>query len=291
MSQKPADVSTVVIINKNHQQTRSIQIKTRHLLHLKKYALTALTVVICLGLSIFYLQKQNLMKEEENSKLLAQISKLKISIPSPAVVKPADNRNTAQSYIQSIQTKLEGINNYLKKRGLKGFSTAKTGGGGSALAPKLTDLEQYAMYDEYIGRLMLITAFTPMGYPHSVDHLTSNFGYRSDPFDVTRAEYHPGIDFGGAIGDKVKCTANGRVIFAGWYGGYGNCIRIAHGNSFETLYGHLSKINVTVGQKVSVGDVIGAVGSTGHSTGAHLHYEVRKDGKPINPINFLTLNS
>ncbi|WP_448699938.1 M23 family metallopeptidase [Mucilaginibacter sp. AW1-3] len=288
MRTKSKDVSTVIIVNKNQQQTRSIQVKTRHLKHLNKYLLSALLVVACLGLSIFYLQKQNSIKDEENHRLVMQLSKLKISIP--AKVKK-DNSATAQSYIQSIQGKLETISNYLKKRGLKGFSTASTGGGGKALTPVLSAVEQYALYNEYLERMVFETAFTPLGYPHSVDHLTSNFGYRSDPFDASHAEYHPGIDFGGAIGDQVKCTANGKVIWAGWYGGYGNCIRIEHGNHLETLYGHLSKIGVKVGQKVNVGDVIGRVGSTGHSTGAHLHYEVRKDGKPINPIKFLTLNS
>ncbi|OCX51429.1 hypothetical protein BEL04_15495 [Mucilaginibacter sp. PPCGB 2223] len=288
MRTKSKDVSTVIIVNKNQQKTRSIQIKTKHLERFNKYILSALLVVICLGSSIFYLQKQNILKDAENQRLIQQLSKLKVSIP--AKVK-ADNSATAQSYIQSIQGKLQLINNYLKKRGLKGFGTASTGDGGKAMAPQLSAAEQYAAYNDYLDRIVMVTAFTPLGYPHSVDHLTSNFGYRSDPFDASHAEYHPGIDFGGAIGDQVKCTANGKVIWAGWYGGYGNCIRIEHGNHLETLYGHLSKIGVKVGQKVSVGDVIGNVGSTGHSTGAHLHYEVRRDGKPINPINFLTLKS
>ncbi len=287
MRAKLKDVSTVIIVNKN-QQTRSIQIKTKHLERLNRYLLSALLVVVCLGLSIFYLQKQNNAKDEENHRLAMQLSKLKISIPAKIKV---DNSATAQSYIQAIQGKLQTINSYLKKRGLKGFTTGSTGDGGKAMAPELSATEQYAAYNDYLERMVLVTAFTPLGYPHSVDHLTSNFGYRSDPFDASHAEYHPGIDFGGTIGDQVKCTANGKVIWAGWYGGYGNCIRIEHGNHLETLYGHLSKIGVKVGQKVSVGDVIGAVGSTGHSTGAHLHYEVRKDGKPINPINFLTLKS
>lgn len=288
MRTKSKDVSTVIIVNKNNQQTRSIQVKTKHLHHLGRYVLTALLMVACLGFSVFYLQKQNTAKDEENHRLLLQLSKFKISLPAKPKV---DNGAAAQSYIQSIQSKLQLINTYLKKRGLRGFSTASTGGGGKTLTPMPSALEQYAMYNEYLERMILVTAFTPLGYPHSIEHLTSNFGFRSDPFDASHAEYHPGIDFGGAIGDQVKCTANGKVIWAGWYGGYGNCIRIAHGNHLETLYGHLSKIKVKVGQKVVVGDIIGAVGSTGHSTGPHLHYEVRKDGKPVNPIKYLTLNS
>jgi murein DD-endopeptidase MepM/ murein hydrolase activator NlpD len=121
--------------------------------------------------------------------------------------------------------------------------------------------------------------------------MTSVFGYRGDPFNSEHAENHPGIDFRGAMGDAVKCTANGKVVHASWYGGYGNCIIIKHMGDYQTLYGHLSHINVKVGEEVKVGDVIGLVGSTGHSTGAHLHYEVRKNGTPVNPAKFLTLNN
>jgi murein DD-endopeptidase MepM/ murein hydrolase activator NlpD len=100
---------------------------------------------------------------------------------------------------------------------------------------------------------------------------------------IRSAEFHPGIDFKGKRGDEVKCTASGKVVFAGWAGGYGNCIRIQHINDIQTVYGHLSKIKVKVGQQVNLGDEIGLVGSTGHSTGAHLHYEVRRHGKANKP--------
>ena len=102
---------------------------------------------------------------------------------------------------------------------------------------------------------------------------------------------HSGIDFKGEKGDEAKCTANGRVESAGWYGGYGNCVRIMHANNIETLYGHLSRITVKVGQEVTAGQKIGEVGSTGRSTGTHLHYEIRKNGKPVNPVSYLSLNN
>jgi len=84
--------------------------------------------------------------------------------------------------------------------------------------------------------------------------------------------------------------AKGKVIFAGIKGGYGNCIIIKHANGFETLYGHLSKIKVKKGHQVEIGEHIGNIGSTGRSTGPHLHYEVHQNGKRINPQSFLTLN-
>jgi murein DD-endopeptidase MepM/ murein hydrolase activator NlpD len=240
---------------------------------------------------VIYLNSKDAKSKQEKQQLLAQIAQLKGKLPATAtpavtVVSPT---TTASGYIQSIQGKLQKINDYLRKRGLKGFAVQSVGGDGNAES-KLSDNEKYSLYDEYLSRLVNSVAFTPMGYPR-LSSITSAFGYRSDPFDSESAELHPGIDFKGAKGDPVKTTADGRVIFTGWKGGYGNCIIVQHKNDFQTLYGHLSHINVKEGQSVSTGDVIGKVGSTGRSTGTHLHYEVRKNGKPINPVKFLTLNN
>lgn len=289
MKQKTSDISTVVIINKNQQPTRSLQIKTKHLSRLKHYALGILSVIVVLVGCIIYLRSQNTQQEIEKQKLLQQIVKLKGAIPVQ-VVAPANNKEgSAQSYIQAIEGKLKTINDYLRRRGLKGFSTKGLGGDSNAEGKKLSDNEVYSLYNDYLNHLMGTIAFTPMGYPR-ISSFTSFFGYRSDPFDTGNAEFHPGIDFKGKRGDEVKCTASGKIVFAGWAGGYGNCIRIQHINNIQTVYGHLSKIKVKVGQEVNVGDEIGLVGSTGHSTGAHLHYEVRVNGKPVNPVKYLTLN-
>jgi murein DD-endopeptidase MepM/ murein hydrolase activator NlpD len=289
MNLKQSDISTVIIVNKGNQRTKTIQVKTKHLGRLKHYGLGVLAVIILLSVSVIYLRSQNNRQEEEKKQLLSQLNKLKGTIP-PVTETEVSKRNTAQAYVQNIEGKLQKINDYLKKRGLKGFSTTAVGGNGNAEAAKLTDVETYSLYDEYLDRLVHTVAFTPMGYPR-LSSLTSFFGYRSDPFNSANAEFHPGIDFKGNRGDEAKCTANGKVVFAGWYGGYGNCVRIAHANNFETLYGHLSRITVKVGQEVTVGQKVGEVGSTGHSTGNHLHYEIRKNGKAVNPIKFLTLNN
>ncbi|MDB4921869.1 M23 family metallopeptidase [Mucilaginibacter sp.] len=288
MKLKPSDVSTVIIVNKNKEGSQTLQIKTKHISRIKHYLLSVLAVITTLTLSVIYLSHKNQEREEENQYLVAQLTKLKGEVP-PANIEEK-KAATAQNYIQSIEVKLQTINNYLKKRGLKGFATKAVGGNGNAEATKLSDEETYSLYDEYLNRLVHTVAFTPMGYPR-VSSLTSYFGYRSDPFNSASAEFHPGIDFKGNRGDEAKCTATGKVVFAGRYGGYGNCVRIEHANNFETLYGHLSRITVKVGQEVAVGQKIGEVGSTGHSTGNHLHYEVRKNGKAINPIKFLTLNN
>jgi murein DD-endopeptidase MepM/ murein hydrolase activator NlpD len=115
---------------------------------------------------------------------------------------------------------------------------------------------------------------------------TSGFGVRSDPF-LGRPAMHTGLDFRAATGDPVRATANGKVVSSGWAGGYGRMVEIDHGNGLSTRYGHLSEINVKVGDLIRIGQVIGEVGSTGRSTGPHLHYETRVDGEAVDPQKFL----
>ncbi len=112
--------------------------------------------------------------------------------------------------------------------------------------------------------------------------ITSPFGWRSNPFGGS-PEFHPGLDIAAPSGTTVTAAAAGTVIMAQWYGGYGNYVLIDHGGGYSTGYGHLSAIYVSNGQSVTRGQAIGAVGSTGQSTGPHLHFEVRIAGKPVDP--------
>ena len=114
----------------------------------------------------------------------------------------------------------------------------------------------------------------------------SGFGVRIDPFLGTPA-MHTGLDLHGETGDAVRATADGTVTTAGWSGGYGRVVDVDHGNGLSTRYGHLSSIAVRVGQSVKTGQIIGKVGSTGRSTGPHLHYETRLRGEAIDPQKFL----
>jgi murein DD-endopeptidase MepM/ murein hydrolase activator NlpD len=116
--------------------------------------------------------------------------------------------------------------------------------------------------------------------------LSSAFGVRTDPF-LHIAAMHTGLDFRGDTGDPVHATAAGTVVGAGWSGGYGRMVEIDHGNGLSTRYGHLSQIEVKVGDDVRIGQVVGRMGSTGRSTGPHLHYETRIDGDPVDPQKFL----
>jgi murein DD-endopeptidase MepM/ murein hydrolase activator NlpD len=141
---------------------------------------------------------------------------------------------------------------------------------------------------ELARRLRRIMPHLPLRYPLVGDAaMSSPFGYRPDPF-LGRPALHPGVDLVQSYGAEIKATAIGRVSHAGPMGGYGNAVEIDHGNGIATRYGHMSEVLVEEGQMVKPGDTIGRIGSTGRSTGPHLHYEVRLDGEPVDPERFLT---
>ena len=122
-------------------------------------------------------------------------------------------------------------------------------------------------------------------YP-TIGPVTSNFGWRTHPILGTE-RFHSGIDFGADYGSLVYASERGRVIYADWYGGYGNAVIIDHGNGMTTLYAHCSELYVKDGDMVEKGQPISAVGSTGFSTGPHLHFELRANGEPLDPATYL----
>ena len=144
--------------------------------------------------------------------------------------------------------------------------------------------------DQDIGKMVKKIdklAITPSIWPTSGE-VTSGFGWRNSPWGGS-SELHPGIDIANSMGTPIFATADGVVVQSGWSGGYGNIVQIEHGNGIETIYGHNSRIVVNVGQSVKKGQVISYMGSTGRSTGPHVHYEVRVNGTAIDPIRFLVL--
>jgi murein DD-endopeptidase MepM/ murein hydrolase activator NlpD len=118
--------------------------------------------------------------------------------------------------------------------------------------------------------------------------INNEFGFRRNPFGGRSYEFHGGMDIDGDYGDPVYAPGKGVVIRAGWMGGYGNLVEIDHGYGVTTRYGHLSKIEVRVGEEIARGELLGLVGSTGRSTGPHLHYEIRLNDKAVNPRLFLS---
>jgi murein DD-endopeptidase MepM/ murein hydrolase activator NlpD len=164
------------------------------------------------------------------------------------------------------------------------FVPVKLPGEGNGFERALTRVNIARAQAEQLSRTLVSV---PVRVPVTGDvDISSGFGVRMDPF-LHLAAMHTGIDFRGNGGDPVYATAAGTVTAAGWSGGYGKMVEIDHGNGLSTRYGHLSKIEVNVGDKVRLGQTVGRLGSTGRSTGPHVHYETRIDGDAVDPQKFL----
>jgi murein DD-endopeptidase MepM/ murein hydrolase activator NlpD len=146
-------------------------------------------------------------------------------------------------------------------------------------------VESVGEIKDYLRIQRDIYVATPKGSP-VVGIISSHYGQREHP-KSGEENFHSGIDISSSPGNPVKATADGIVSFSGWSGGSGNLVVLEHGHGFSTFYAHNRSIPVKVSNKVKRGDIIGYVGSTGYSTGPHVHYEIWKDGKPIDPFNYL----
>jgi murein DD-endopeptidase MepM/ murein hydrolase activator NlpD len=187
--------------------------------------------------------------------------------------------------------KLRGV---LAGLGVK-LDAAPSGIGGPFVPVKLPpesqtferSLTRVSIARAYADRLTVTLNTVPVRKPVTGDiDVSSPFGVRVDPF-LRVAAMHTGIDFRGDMGEPVHATAAGIVSSAGWSGGYGKMVEVDHDNGLATRYGHLSEIDVRVGDTIRIGQVVGRLGSTGRSTGPHLHYETRVDGEAVNPDKFL----
>lgn len=183
-----------------------------------------------------------------------------------------------------------GLSELSPEAGIGGMDPVEIGGG---LAEDIVDLEvrlqQMGLGMDLLQRSFdehrLLISATPAITP-AKGLLTSGFGYRRDPFTSRRA-FHGGIDIVAPRGKEIRATGDGLVTKAKRSTGLGNLVSISHGLGIVTRYGHMSKINVAAGERVKRGDVIGFVGSTGRSTGNHVHYEVHVDGKAVNPLGYI----
>lgn len=275
---KKKDRTTIIFLNQNQNYSKPLQISTYYLRHWKKFVASLVMVICILLAAMMHLVKSKAEMKLANQQLANLLAKQKLAMVQ------MDTASIKKHYL-SIDEKLKTINKYLKARGLKPI--AKSQGGETDKELGSTE-EIGSFYEEYLKKMIRLVGFTPMGYPHK-GRISSNFGHRENPFTGENIERHKGLDIKGKHGELVKTTANGTVKFASRRGGYGNCVIIDHGNGFETYYGHLSKISVKKGNKVNAGDIIGKIGSTGRSTGPHLHYEVHRNGKILNPKLYLSL--
>jgi murein DD-endopeptidase MepM/ murein hydrolase activator NlpD len=186
----------------------------------------------------------------------------------------------------------DAISNVLEDAGLPvDIDDGKSGIGGPLVAisnPALFDTKVKELDEalDLLDRMKSEARRLPIANPAPGHSVSSTFGVRKDPLLGSPA-MHSGIDFRAPTGSDARVTAAGTVVTAGWSGGYGRMVEVKHAGGFSTRYGHLSKVLVKEGQEVSAGDVVGKVGSSGRSTGPHLHYEIRRNGDALNPVRFL----
>ncbi len=195
----------------------------------------------------------------------------------------------ARSLAESIDKRTASAEEALRKVGLRvPGGGAKTAQGGPFLPVDGLDDELDALGSSLarFDRVKRVLMATPSKTPAQSRAVTSNFGIRSDPFNRRRA-YHAGVDIRGPHGAGIYAAAPGRVSHVGRMGGYGKIVVLSHGQGFETRYGHLSGFEVKPGMFVGAGQKIARMGSTGRSTGTHLHFEVRINGRAVNPMPYI----
>jgi len=207
----------------------------------------------------------------------------------------AENQRQRQE-LEKLNNRVEKVEDTSRKLAEKSGVIAEGSSGGAggpalpldepgldALQAKMSRLERELRAYETVLRER---GYTPSIWPVS-GTLEGGFGGRRNPFSGSGYEFHSGQDIEAAWGAPVVSGASGRVSFIGWQNGYGQLIVIDHGGGLTTRYGHLSHIDVSLGQSVARGEFIGRIGSTGRSTGPHLHYEVRINDQPVNPLQYL----
>lgn len=196
-----------------------------------------------------------------------------------------------------IKEAISAINKSIKKQNkyFNPLANSKQNNAGGAYEPDFSSVNNAELnkkLQDVFGQMDNVNYYremmksVPVGKPVWSYWVSSAFGKRSDPFNQKSAS-HKGVDLASNKGNKVKTMAKGKVVRSGWAGGYGNLIEIDHGNGFKTKYAHLNKSYVKKGQTVDAGDAIGEVGSTGRSTGPHLHYEIIYNGAPVDPGVFM----
>tara|TARA_R100001244_G_scaffold6593_24_gene8197 strand:- start:66138 stop:67322 length:1185 start_codon:yes stop_codon:yes gene_type:complete len=241
-------------------------------------------------------------KNQSDEKLSENTRKISAAFPEAAHLAKIEARQIlfARRLTMAAVQRTEQAEEAIRKFGLNPDKLAKnsTNAMGGPLIPFFKDQDQqlHPTFERLNLALQRMDALErtliaiPSGQPSSTGLITSSFGYRRDPFTGGSA-MHSGIDFKGPKGQPILAAAGGRITHAGWKSGYGKAVEITHGNGLMTRYAHLSRIDVAAGQRIEQGLQLGAMGSTGRSTGTHLHFEVRLNGRAINPRPFLEANT
>lgn len=270
-------------------------------LMMKFFSSLSLALVIFLVVSAFIDSPKEKALKREKDEVLAQYHILNNEVERlDGILK---NLETRDDNIYRVIFETEPIDASIRRAGsggvnkyesLKGMDNAELI---ISTSRKLDELAkaiyiQSKSYDEIenlaqnkIQMLASIPAILPVSLKNKSTRFSSSYGYRMHPIYKT-VKLHAGMDFSGSIGTPIYATGDGKVVYAEIHKGYGKSILIDHGFNYQTLYAHLNAYNVRPGQKVKRGDIIGYMGNTGMSTGPHIHYEVKKNGIPVDPINY-----
>lgn len=222
-------------------------------------------------------QKQTELKEEK-----AEIG-VKVEESEAKQAELQENINTLQSKLEELNQEAESLNSEIKR--LQEENRKKREERERQRRLQQQQEQQQEQGDEEPGNVDVDYNGGPFVWPTTSTYITSEFGYRVHPITGIYTG-HTGIDIGAGMDSPVYAAADGTVIIAGWYGGYGYAVVIDHGGGISTLYGHNNSLNVSVGDEVSQGQVIAASGSTGNSTGPHVHFEVRVNGACVDPMGY-----
>lgn len=265
--------TTVILVDTNQRFKKPILIPT---FLLDYWKLISFSVLLFLGLGIYtFVLIGRLYFIQQKNEIQAQHAQIKTF---------SQELNRQYDF---ITRQISEVNKLLDSKGIPQTSQQS-----EVIVPKFNsplEMGDNSEFEKYLEEFKRTISNTPIGSPIE-GRITSSFGIRSNPFFGEKRETHKGLDISARHGSPVRCTADGKVVFAGYKGDYGKLVIISHGDDYETLYGHLSEILVKEGQEVKANTFIGKVGSTGRSSGPHLHYEIHKNDKKINPKTFINVN-
>lgn len=268
--------TSVLIVNSKDKNTKVLHVPTHIIVNWRKYAYYFFFITLTFFLVSGYLVFQNTSRAYKDRLARANYIQSQIDLKK------------ALTTFASIDSEIFRINSFLQERGLEHLKVENVGGVAEGF-DIIHINELTGFYDNQLFEMEETLFGLPLGKPFEGE-IKSIYGYRRNPFTSKGIEFHSGVDFKGRQGDSIRATGNGVVSFAGYNGGYGRCIVINHNESLQTLYAHLKQIDVKEGQTIQSGDHIGLMGSTGRSTGPHLHYEVIFDDKKINPLKYISFD-
>ncbi len=269
---------TILVIGNDDEDVKSFKINANLYTNFRKYIYAASSVIALLLVVIITMFAYSVKVSYDKNGLVSQLTNANTQLE-------AYDEQKLHQKLNSIDNNLSMIDAYLQTRGLIETGNA---GGEPSIRKKETSIDKIDYFEKQSTVFYNTLQEIPIGYPYDGVR-SSDYGYRRNPFGGISGEFHSGVDLKGPVGDPIYATGNGTVDRCDFYGGYGNAVVINHKGGYQSLFGHLTRVNVVQGQEVKAGDVIGFLGSTGRSTGPHVHYEIRKDGQDISPEPFLKL--